>query len=68
MGTVKTPFFKKGWAFLDLILRNTGHFIYKDNSTIDGAGIPVCKMNRHTHKFGYKEAKHRYPKSIRRQS
>ena len=47
------------FPFIDLNSEHTGHFIYKDNFTIDDDGVPVYKMDLHMHKDGYEAAKHR---------
>ena len=39
--------------FIDLSPGHTGHFIYKDDFTIDDDGVPVCKMDFRMHKDGY---------------
>lgn len=57
--------------FIDLNPRNTGHFTYKGDFTIDTDGVPICKLGLRMHKDGYEaakyRAKYRCPKANRRQ-
>lgn len=53
--------------FIDLNPGHTEHFTSKDDFTIDGNGVPVCKMVLRMHKDGYEATKHRYPKADHRQ-
>lgn len=53
--------------FIDPNPEHIGHFIYKDNFTIDDDDAPICKMGLRIHKDSYKaikhQAKYRYSKA-----
>ena len=58
------------FPFIGLNPRHTGHFIYKEDFTIDDDGVPVCRMGLRMHKDVYettmRRAKYRCPKADRR--
>lgn len=45
--------------FIDLNPGNTGNLKYKDDFTIGGDGVPVCKMGLRMHHDGVERSKHR---------